>query len=89
MSRSWAKGSTTQWRKVRARILADNQRTNQGRCTLHIPGVCTGQADQVHHVLGREVSGDDPAYLAAVCRACNLKAGQPGRRTKPKRVSKW
>lgn len=88
MSRAWAKGSTTQWRKTRAAVLAENQRTNHGKCTLRIPKVCTGQANQVHHVLGKE-HGDNIKHLVAVCRACNLKVGQPGRGTKPKKVSRW
>jgi hypothetical protein len=51
--------------------------------------VCTGQADQVHHTLGRQVTGDDPRYLVACCMACNLKIGEPGRSPQSKRVSKW
>ncbi len=89
MSRDWAGGSTSAWRKVRARVLAENQVTNQGRCTLQLRG-CTGEANVVHHVLGRAVTGDDPAYLAAVCAWCNGKTGQPGRRhVDHNPVTKW
>lgn len=38
---------------------------------------CTGQATEVHHTLGKAVSGDDPRYLRGVCRPCNLRAGDP------------
>lgn len=89
VSKSWSKGSTPAWRRVRARVLADNQATNQGRCTLQLRG-CTGQAEQVHHTLGRQVTGDDPRYLAAVCAWCNRKAGDPQQTNpQPQRVSRW
>lgn len=92
MSKNWEGGSTARWRKTRAWVLAVNQEANRGRCTLAIPGVCTGVADCVHHVRGRGVTGDDPRYLAAVCQACNLKVGDPTRGValpQPKRVSRW
>lgn len=74
---------------VRAAVLEANQVTNQGRCTLRLEG-CTGRATQAHHTRGREVSGDDPRYLAAACAHCNRKAGKPGSTNpKPKRVSHW
>lgn len=70
-------------------MLAENQRTNQGRCTLRYRG-CQGQADTVHHVVGRAITGDDPRFLAAVCRACNLAAGDPQQTNpQPRRVSRW
>lgn len=90
MSRSWARGSTSAWRRLRARVLRDNLLTNDGRCTLAIDGVCTGQADSVHHTLGRAITGDDLRYLAAVCAACNLHVGEPRRSSPdPKPVTKW
>ncbi len=73
MSTAWAKGSTRAWRRLRARILHRDAYT----CQLKLPGVCTGQATQVHHTVGRAISGDDPAYLVAACAPCNLKTGQP------------
>ncbi|MGH2671104.1 MAG: HNH endonuclease, partial [bacterium] len=82
MSTSWAKGSTRAWRKLRARILDQNQRDNQGKCTLQLEDVCTGQADTVHHTLGRAITGDDPRYLVAACMACNRNIGEP-KRTSP------
>jgi hypothetical protein len=77
VSRSWATGSTSRWRKIRAAVLNENAQHNAGRCTLAIPGVCTGTASCVHHVHGRDVTGDDPRYLAAVCTPCNLHVGRP------------
>lgn len=89
MSRAWAKGSTRAWRTVRAAVLEANQVANGGRCTLRLEG-CTGRATQAHHTRGREVSGDDPRYLAAACAHCNRKAGKPGSTNpRPKRVSSW
>lgn len=92
MSRSWAKGSTRQWRAVRARVLAENRGApHYGRCALGVDGVCTGgEATHVHHVVGRTVSGDDPRFLVATCSACNLHVGEPAKHSpKPKRISSW
>ena len=94
MSRNWEGGSTHAWRKLRAAILHENTypppRGNQGQCRLALRGVCTGPATQVHHTLGRAITGDDPQYLMAVCRECNLKTGVPGRNRIPhKRISTW
>jgi hypothetical protein len=96
MSDGWheagrAHGCTlSSWNRVRATILANNQATNQGRCVTQLPGVCTGQATQVHHVYGRSVTGDDPRYLQPVCKACNLKLGDPRRNNPmPKIRSRW
>jgi 5-methylcytosine-specific restriction endonuclease McrA len=87
VSGSWAKGSTRQWRRVRARVLARDSH----RCQLQIPDVCTGQATCAHHTLGRAVTGDDPRYLVAACGPCNLAVGDPAkhRSPEPKRVSSW
>lgn len=74
MSRSWAGGSTTAWRKTRLYVLT----RDRYRCRLKLEG-CTTIATQAHHTLGREQTGDDPAHLVAVCRSCNLKTGDPRR----------
>lgn len=87
MSRSWQGGSTTQWRKIRARVLLANQSENGGRCRLdvgaHCPRhdrqcakVCTGLATTAHHVRGKRY-GDDAAHIIATCAACNLHVGDP------------
>jgi hypothetical protein len=94
VSKAWKGGSTRRWRKVRELVLAENLRTNGGRCTQQIPGVCTGVAQCVHHVLGKAVTGDDRRALAASCTACNLKIGSPQKAKRstspqPRRVSKW
>lgn len=90
MSKAWAKGSTAAWRKLRARILFDNQVENQGKCTVQIEDVCTGQANTVHHTLGRLVTGDDPRYLVACCKECNEHIGEPKRSSpRHKTVTKW
>lgn len=89
MSRGWRKGSTARWRRIRAQVLAENQRVNGGRCQLQLRG-CTGQATQVHHTRGRAATGDNPHYLQAVCQHCNLKAGDPQQTDpQPRRVSRW
>lgn len=89
MSRSWAKGSSRQWRRLRAAVLLANANENRGRCVLAIPGTCTGLAEQVHHLKGKAF-GDRLEDLVAVCRACNLHIGQPGRISpSPRPVSKW
>lgn len=77
MSRSWAGGSTYRWRRTREQVLLDNIASNQGRCVLAVPNVCTGPAREVHHTKGRAVTGDDPRHLVAVCKACNLHVGDP------------
>ncbi len=79
MSRAWAKGSTTAWRKLRAQIL---QRDGY-RCRIQLPGVCTGRATHVHHIHGRARTGDDPAHLVAACAPCNLKTGDPAKQPDP------
>lgn len=86
MSKNWASGSTTAWRRVRAEVLDRDART----CQLRLDG-CTAMADQVHHVHGRSVTGDDPQYLVASCRHCNLAIGDPTRRpvSRPHNHSQW
>jgi hypothetical protein len=51
--------------------------TRPGPCLLALPGVCTGWAQQVHHIGDRLLVGDDPAYLISACRACNNAIGDP------------
>jgi len=90
VSKAWARGSTSQWRRLRARILQANLVENQGVCQVGIEAVCTGQSDTVHHTQGRAVTGDDPRYLVACCRACNLHIGEPKNNSpQHKRVSEW
>lgn len=88
MSRAWSGGSTRRWRRIRAQIL----QRDHNLCQMRLTGVCTTEADTAHHVLGRAVTGDDPAYLVAACAACNLHIGEPGTRTpdpEPRRMTQW
>jgi len=91
MSKAWAKGSTYRWRRLRAAVLAANMAENGGKCGLQIRGTCEGMADQVHHVLGRAISGDNPKHLMAVCGPCNRKVGQPkgAPSPTPRPTSRW
>ena len=79
MSRSWAKGSTRQWRRTRAAVLA----RDGYRCTLQLDDGCTTIATHVHHVHGRTTTGDDPAHCVAACAHCNLKLGDPTKAPDP------
>lgn len=94
MSYGWRNGSTRAWRKVRAAVLL----RDQGRCMLALPGEwpvwggvarCLGQATCVHHTRGRGVTGDDPAFLVAACKPCNLKVGQPRVDPAPRPLTQW
>lgn len=87
---AWDAGSTRRWRRTRGAVLAENRRTRGGRCGVQVEGVCTGDATVVHHTLGRAVTGDDPRYLVASCKACNLHIGEPSRSNpKPRPISSW
>lgn len=83
MSKAWAGGSTTAWRKTRARILLRDGHA----CRLQIPDVCTVTADQVHHVLGKGVSEADDDLVSA-CQPCNNHIGQP-KGDPPHKVTTW
>ena len=103
MSRTWAKGSTRAWRRLRAYVLA----RDGYRCRAHadgwcakVPGqhTCTGiaalagpDAGHAHHTRGKAVTGDDPRYIVAACQACNLHIGDPTQHSDPpnKAVTRW
>lgn len=88
MSKAWAGGSTTRWRKIRRWILD----RDGWQCQIGIPGICTQQATHVHHTQGRHVTGDeDQRYLVAACRACNQHIGDPRKGPDPahKPVTRW
>lgn len=87
MSRAWSGGSTRKWRRTRAQILL----RDQYQCQIRRPGTCTQDADCVHHIVGRAVSGDDPAYLVAACTPCNLAVGEPTQNhdPQPRRMTQW
>ena len=89
MSRAWADGSSRHWREVtRPTVLA----RDGYRCRLALPGTwrtrtqdnvrCLGYANVVHHLHGKGrcagCKADQLDHLAAVCRPCNAKVGDPG-----------
>ena len=86
MSRTWAKGSTRAWSRLRALVLLRDGYA----CQLETDR-CVKVADCVHHTAGRSVTGDDPRYLMASCTPCNLKLGDPSRAPDPpgRSVTRW
>lgn len=45
---------------------------------------------QVHHVAGRGVTGDDPAWLVTSCESCNLGVGDPTTQDPaPRTMTNW
>lgn len=82
MSRSWSKGSTRAWRRVRALVLARDRQlaitTGGPWCRLRVPGVCVGESRPMHvHHLDGKARGDNLARLVASCAPCNLHTGEP------------
>lgn len=91
MSRTWAGGSTTAWRRTRTAVLNRDQWTCQ-LCHQRIPRGLPPthpNAAQVHHTRSRELVGDDPQWLVAAHRQCNLAAGEPGRHDPPATTPTW
>lgn len=87
MSRSWAAGSTTRWRQIRAYVLRRDGYT----CQINGP-VCTRRATEVDHIVEKAHGGqDNPDNLRAACRACNLgrNARQPAPEPPTRKVSNW
>lgn len=103
MSRSWAGGSTREWRQLRAAVLTRDRfrcRAHQDGWCDRVPGrhTCTGiaaltgpNAGHAHHTLGRSVTGDNPEYIVAACRPCNLHIGDPTKGNDPpaRPVTQW
>ena len=104
MSNAWAGGSTRAWRKTRAAVLqrdgyrclahTDGWCAKANRSTDH---TCTELAEEsgpnsgtAHHIRGKR-HGDDPAWLVAACRACNLYIGDPDQVAdpQPQPVTRW
>lgn len=92
MSRSWANGSTTAWRRTRAAVLTRDAALGYG-CRAHEDHwceraharthTCTHRATHAHHTRGRQTTGDDPAHIVAACRPCNLAIGDPTKAPDP------
>ena len=60
-------GSTSQWRKLRARILM----RDQGICQN-----CGLDGDTVDHIIPRRLGGSDEDFnLQCLCRKCNFSKG--------------
>ena len=58
-------GSTSRWRKIRARIIE----RDRGLCQL-----CGNEGDSVDHIMPRIEGGTDDDYnLQLLCRSCNSK----------------
>lgn len=104
MSRSWGKGSTRAWRQTRAMVLSrDNfqcRAHSDGWCdraNRSTPHTCTIRAEltgphagHAHHT-GGKAQGDDPRYIVAACKTCNLHIGNPATAAdpKPKPRTRW
>ncbi len=88
MSKGWAGGSDTRWRRLRLTILE----RDRYRCTLTLDG-CTGTATHVDHITPLSKAGDkyDPANCRAACASCNLKRGDSGSAPQPAHrvLSSW
>lgn len=98
VSKSWAGGSTTRWRRLRLEVLA----RDGWRCRIALAGTwvtrrgetarCLGRADCAHHTRGRSVTGDDPRFIVAACSPCNLRVGDPTKAVvdpRPRPRTKW
>lgn len=78
MSRAWRGGSTRAWRKLRTLVLNRDAWTCQ-LCQQHINPTLTPphpRSATVHHTKGKAY-GDDPRYLVAAHRECNMEVGDP------------
>jgi len=58
-------------------VLEENRVKNGGRCRAQCKGICTAIANTAHHTKGRNVTGDDPRHIVAICVECNLHIGDP------------
>lgn len=61
-----------EWSAIRNQKLADNRRTNGGRCEAALSG-CLGDAQEVHHVVARVDGGTHNDGLLALCSACHYR----------------
>lgn len=89
MSKAWSKGTTYQWARTRLFVLNRDQWVCQ-LCKLPIDPALRKpdpMSAEVHHLVGRAQSGDDPRYLIATHRQCNNQAGDPTR-TSPAMVTR-
>lgn len=62
-----SKGSTTQWRKIRARVLKRDG---------HLCQMCGAVATHCDHIIPRRLGGSDSMdNLQSLCKRCNLAKG--------------
>ena len=91
-SKAWRSKNTRAWRRVRLAVL-DRDKWICQLCKQPIDPRLKHphpMSAQVHHTLGRAVSGDDPRYLVAAHRACNVAEGEPGRTDPtPTSLTRW
>lgn len=94
VSKNWKNGSTQGHRKARAYVLM----RDGYRCQLAIPGEwprwggmarCLVRATEAHHTKGKAITGDDPDFMIAACKPCNLKVGEPKVDPAPRPVTEW
>lgn len=81
-SKNWQKGSSRSWRRIRAFVLA----RDSYRCQIRGPGCLVWAplrphggipAGHAHHTRSRSEVGDDPRFIVAACRTCNIGRGDP------------
>jgi 5-methylcytosine-specific restriction endonuclease McrA len=92
MSTAWRnKPNMGAWRRTR-RMVLDRDGWVCQHCGIQMhEGTDKNQdsAPQVHHTRGVE-HGDDPRYLVACCRSCNLSLGSPrGQDPRPRPRTQW
>jgi hypothetical protein len=92
VSKGWAGGSTTAWRRTRRAVLLRDAALGY-HCRAHQDGwcerantrphTCTRQPTEAHHTHGKAQTGDDPAHIVSSCRTCNLAIGDPTKAPDP------
>ena len=86
MQRSLITRNGWKYDKTRKAVLARDGH----RCQLHIPGICTGIAEEVDHIRprGRGLDGgDEMDNLRSVCKRCHLARGMDESGRAPGRFS--
>ena len=71
-SRDYESASGWEWHRIQQKVLADNERDNDGACQAQLSG-CLGVATEVHHVVARIDGGGHNDQLAALCSACHYR----------------
>ncbi|QFU87867.1 HNH endonuclease [Amycolatopsis sp. YIM 10] len=92
MSEAWAGGSTRAWRRTRLFVL-NRDRWICGLCGFAIDPLLEHphpMSASVHHIRGKKY-GDDPAWLQAAHRKCNMDVGDPNNQPdpEPRPMTEW